>query len=510
MKLQQLFSLFEVAANKEFALNDMDLQNNMDSAHFDQEISSICFDTRQVAPGSVYVAIRGVKSDGHEYIPEAIKNGAIALVVESADRIPHDFKGYVLAVPDSRKMLDTLASRFYHFPSENLFCLGVTGTNGKTSITYLLEHFLNSHQKTTGVMGTVNHRVQDHIWNSEMTTPDPVTLQKRLREFIEKGALYCAMEVSSHALDQNRADSVHFNTVIFTNLTLDHLDYHKDMNSYFQAKQRLFTDLMWSSHKKPLFAIVNVDDSYGRRLKLAEPVVGWTYGQTDSDFQFKILEMNFSGTTFELKTPIEVLKIKSPLAGVHNVYNVVACMAACLTAGLSLEQSHRALQTFKGIPGRLQKVLANTEKTVFIDYAHTPDALENTLKSLQKIKQETQSKGKIITVFGCGGDRDKSKRPLMAAIAEKQSDFVFITSDNPRTEDPQAILNDIEKGFQAGFKNYVRQSDRELAIALAVAQAQDGDVVLIAGKGHEDYQIIGTTKNHFSDYEVAEKYLNQK
>ena len=504
MKLQQLFSLFEVASKNIGAHGGVEL------SQFDQEISDICFDTRQVIPNSVYVAIQGVKSDGHDYIQQALDKGAVALVVEKAQKIPESFKGFVLVVPDARKMLDTLASRFYHFPSENLFCFGVTGTNGKTSITYLLEHFLNTYQKTMGVMGTVNHRVGDRVWSSEMTTPDPVTLQKRLREFIQEGALYCAMEVSSHALDQKRADSVHFNTVIFTNLTLDHLDYHKDMQNYFQAKQRLFTDLMWSSNKKPLFAVVNADDAYGRRLKLAEPVVGWTYGQSESDFQFKITEMTFSGTTFELKTPIEVLTIRSPLAGVHNVYNVVACMAASLTAGLSLDQSQKALLTFKGIPGRLQKVLSDADKTVFVDYAHTPDALENTLKSLQKIKQETRSQGQVITVFGCGGDRDKTKRPLMAAIAQKYSDFVFMTSDNPRTEDPEMILNDIEKGFQSEFKNYIRQSDRELAIALAIAQAKSGDVILIAGKGHEDYQILGTTKIHFSDYEVAEKYLNQK
>lgn len=474
---------------------------------FDQEISGLCFDTRLAEKNCVYFAISGSKTDGHQYIPEAIIKGAIALVLEKKEFIPKDFTGFALIVPDSRKMLDLLAARFYNDPSERLFCFGVTGTNGKTSMTYLIEHLLNSVSKKTGIMGTINHHVGDKVWPSEMTTPDPITLQKRLQEFTLEGAQYCALEVSSHALDQKRADSVHFNTVIFTNLTLDHLDYHKTMDHYFQSKQRLFTEMMWTSRKKPLFAVINTDDTYGRRLKLAEPVIGWTYGQKESDFQFKILNMNFSATTFELKTPLETLIIESPLAGIHNVYNVVAALAAVLSAGVTIEQSQKALKTFQGIPGRLQKVLTTSRKTVFIDYAHTPDALENTLNSILKIKTETKHTGRIITVFGCGGDRDKTKRPLMASITEKTSDFVFLTSDNPRTEDPLQILNDVQKGFSASFKNYVVEIDRALAIEKAIQFAEDQDIILIAGKGHEDYQIIGTTKNHFSDYEVAQKFL---
>ncbi len=471
------------------------------------EVSLICFDARQVIQNSVYVAIRGVQTDGHKYISQAIDNGAIALVIEDNQAIPKDFKGFVLVAPNTRQMLDHLAARFYDNPSQKLFCIGVTGTNGKTSITYLLEHILNENKKPVGIMGTVNHRVGNKIWNSEMTTPDPVTLQKRLHEFIEFGASFCALEISSHALDQKRADSVQFNTTIFTNLTLDHLDYHKNMNDYFLAKQRLFSDLMWSSLKKPLFAIVNIDDSYGRKIKLPEHVVGWTYGQKESDFQFKILKMNFSETEFELKTPLEKINIQIPLTGVHNVYNVVASLAAALSAGVAVEQSVRTLKYFKGIPGRLQKVQSGSEKNVFVDYAHTPDALESTLKSLKKIKQEIKSNQKIITVFGCGGDRDKSKRPLMAKIAAQYSDFVFITSDNPRTENADEIIRQIQAGLSQNFKNFDVDSDRARTIQKAINMAESGDVVLIAGKGHEDCQIIGTTKHHFSDVEVAGKYL---
>lgn len=475
------------------------------------EVTGLYFDARHIPKtdqqGSVFVAIKGTNTDGHKYIGDAIKAGAIALVVEDTNAVPKDYSGYVYEVPDTRQMLDLLAARFYDYPSQKLFCFGVTGTNGKTSITYLLEHILNAKNKTTGVIGTVNHRVGSRTWENQGTTPDPVTLQSRLNDFVFEGTVAAALEVTSHALDQRRADSVHFNTVIFTNLTHDHLDYHKDMKHYFESKQKLFTDLMWSSLKRPLFAVINIDDEYGRKLKLAEPVLGWTYGQNEADFQFKIIKMNFNETEFELKTPLEKMTVKVPLTGVHTIYNVVASLAAGLTSGVTLEQGIKALADFKGIPGRLQKVVHASEKTVFIDYAHTPDALENSLKSLLKVKSEAKLDSKIITVFGCGGDRDKTKRPIMAEIAARLSDYVFLTSDNPRTEEPHSILTEAEKGFPQSFTNYTKEVDREKAIQQAIRVASPGDVILIAGKGHEDYQIIGTTKIHFSDYEMAEKYL---
>jgi UDP-N-acetylmuramoyl-L-alanyl-D-glutamate--2,6-diaminopimelate ligase len=502
MKLQQLLSFSDLMPQS----SEQNVNSEREAA-LNTNVTSLCFDARNVQQGSVFVAIKGGQNDGHQFIPDAIAQGAIALIVENTTAVPESYKGVVIPVPDSRQMLDLLAARFYDYPSQKLFCFGVTGTNGKTSITYLLEHILNSRHKLTGVIGTVNHRVQNKTWENEGTTPNPVTLQSRLNDFVQEGAVAAALEVTSHALDQRRADSVHFNTVIFTNLTQDHLDYHKDMKQYFEAKQKLFTDLMWNSLKRPLFAIINIDDEYGRKLKLAEPVLGWTYGQKESDFQFKILKMNFAETEFELKTPLESITVKVPLTGVHTIYNVVASLAAALTFGITLEQGIKAISDFRGIPGRLQKVVHDSEKVVFIDYAHTPDALDNTLKSLQKIRSDGKLDSRIITVFGCGGDRDKTKRPLMAAIAEKLSDFVFLTSDNPRTEDPQNILTDAEAGFSQNFKNYIKEVDREKAIAGAIKMAKGGDVILVAGKGHEDYQIIGTTKTHFDDYEVALRYL---
>lgn len=498
MKLHQLFSNLGSLASKESY--DEILEN---------EVSSVCFDARKVQKDSVFVAIKGSQNDGHDFIEQAIAAGAIALVVENKSKVPKDYPYLVVLAQDSRDVLDILAARFYDDPSRDLFCFGVTGTNGKTSITYILEHIFAYYQKKIGIIGTVNHRVGEKIWDTGMTTPDPVTLQSRLKDFINEGAIGAALEVSSHALDQKRVGSVNFNTVIFTNLTLDHLDYHKNMNNYFQAKQKLFTDLMWSTSKNPKFAVINTDDSYGRKLKVVDEVFAWTYGKKESDFQFKILRMNFSETEFELKTVIESKKITLPVTGEHTIYNIVAASVAALSGGISLDQSLQALQTFKGVPGRLQKIESHSKKICFIDYAHTPDALENVLMSLSKVRESSNLKNKIITVFGCGGDRDKTKRPLMGKIAAENSDFIYVTSDNPRTEKPESILEDIKKGLPLRFENYVIEVDREKAISQAIARAADGDVVLVAGKGHEDYQIIGTEKRHFSDYETAKKYLDQ-
>ncbi|MCC2679923.1 MAG: UDP-N-acetylmuramoylalanyl-D-glutamate--2,6-diaminopimelate ligase [Pseudobdellovibrio sp.] len=499
MKLNQLFSFFDTSGVRPEA-----------GDFLEREVTGICFDTRKVTQDSVFVAIKGSDNDGHNYLAQAASAGAIALVVENKSNVPADYPYLVVELGDTRAALDMLASRFYNYPSHELFCFGVTGTNGKTSITYILEHILAFHHKKAGVIGTVNHRAGEKVWTTQMTTPDPVTLQARLRDFVNEGAVAAAMEVSSHALEQSRVKSVNFNTVIFTNLTLDHLDYHKTMQNYFEAKQKLFTDMMWLTHKSPKFAVINIDDSYGRRLKVAEDVIAWTYGQRESDFQFKILNMNFSDTEIEVKTEVETIRALLPVTGRHTIYNIVASAVAAMSFGISLEQSLEAMRNFTGVPGRLQKVNSRSEKIVFVDYAHTPDALENVLNSIVQVRAESKLQNKIFTVFGCGGDRDKSKRPLMAKIAAKLSDFVIVTSDNPRTENPEAIVNEVCAGFSGGEKNFESIVDREQAIAKALQAAKPGDVVLIAGKGHEDYQIIGTEKRYFSDFDVAKKYLNQE
>lgn len=472
------------------------------------EVSGIFNDARQVTPGSVFIAIRGNKLDGHTFIPDAIAKGAAALVVEDRSTVPVQYRGFVLQVPNTREVLDLLASRFYWDPGQELFCVGVTGTNGKTSVTYMTEAILNEGRIPTGVIGTVNHHLGDKVWPSEMTTPDPIFLQKRLREFRSEGAMAVAMEVSSHALDQKRVDSVPFNTVIFTNLTRDHLDYHGTMENYLEAKQKLFTDLLWKTEKRPCFAIINTADKFGRRLRVADPAVLWTYGAEDSDLRFEILKMDFALTHFKIQTPLGDGEVHLPMSGLHNVMNAVAALGAGLSAGLPLSVCISALDKFTGVPGRLQSVPNNQNLSVFVDYAHSPDALENVLTAIRSVRENLKSSARIWTIFGCGGDRDKGKRPLMAQMALKYSDHVVITSDNPRTEDPNDIIQDILTGVAGADKAKTTvMVDRKEAILQTMKKAQAGDVILIAGKGHEDYQIIGKEKLPFSDVKVAEEAL---
>ena len=494
MKLSHLFSVlpggFQVLDSQDF------------------EVSGVFNDARKVISGSIFFAIPGSVVDGHSFISDAIARGASGLVVQDATKVPSTFSGFVVVVDNTREALDLIASRFYHDPGQELFCVGVTGTNGKTSVTYMTEAILNAGQIPTGVIGTVNHHLGDKVWPSEMTTPDPIFLQKRLREFRSEGALAVAIEVSSHALDQKRVDSVPFNTVIFTNLTRDHLDYHVTMDKYFEAKQRLFTDLLWETEKSPCFAIVNIADKYGRRMKVADPAVLWTYGTKDADLRYEVLSMDFAMTHFKVWTPKGEGEVRLPMSGLHNVQNAMAALGAGLSAGLPLPLCISALNQFTGVPGRLQSVPNNKNLSVFVDYAHSPDALENVLQALNSVRETLQSSARIWTLFGCGGDRDKGKRPLMAQMALKYSDEVVVTSDNPRTEDPQKIIQDILTGVSESEKNKVKViEDRKEAIGHAIHQAKPGDVVLIAGKGHEDYQIIGTVKTPFSDLQVAVEAL---
>lgn len=491
MKLQQIFSGLE------------DLHSGLPPL----EINQITQDTRKILPGSVYVAIRGEKSDGHDHLQEAIAKGALVLVVENKSQVPANFSGTVVEVKDSRQALDHLASAFYGHPGRELFCVGITGTNGKTSISYLVEALFNEAKKWTGVIGTINHHCRDQIWNTEMTTPDPLFLQKRLREFRDLGAKAAAIEVSSHALIQKRVQSVPFDCVVFTNLTRDHLDYHKTMENYFLAKQKLFTEMLWATSKNPSWAIVNSDDRYGRRLRIAEPARLWTYGRKYCDFQFRDEEFDYGWTKFLALTPIGDQVIEIKMGGLHNIYNTLAALAVGASAGLSLEEMAKALKEFAGVPGRMQLIENSRNLPVLVDYAHTPDALENTLGSLREIRRHKQT-GKIWCVFGCGGDRDAGKRPLMAQVAARYADEVVVTSDNPRHEDPLKIIQDIRAGFDGNdIKKIKFEPDREKAIAMALTLSDAKDVVVIAGKGHEDYQIIGDQKNHFSDAEVVRKYF---
>jgi UDP-N-acetylmuramoyl-L-alanyl-D-glutamate--2,6-diaminopimelate ligase len=474
------------------------------------EVLSLTHDARHVHLGAVFVAIPGSKIDGHQFLPQACEAGAVAVIVEKASEVPKSFTGFVQIVKDARQATDLLAAQFHGHPSRQLFCFGVTGTNGKTSVTYMLESVLEKVNSPCGVMGTINHHLNERVWPTEMTTPDPISLQKRLLEMKQAGARAVAMEVSSHALVQRRADGVEFNTVVFTNLTRDHLDYHSDMADYFQSKQRLFTDLMWKSQKNPHFAIINIDDHWGARLRVASSAALWSYGQRkNSDFRYRVTNVDFQRTDFELRTPAGEYKSYLPMCGAHNVANAVAVIAAAATAGVPPAVSLEALMHFAGVPGRLQSVPNAKSLNVFVDYAHTPDALDNVLRALQAVRMGAKSHSQIWTIFGCGGDRDKGKRPEMAAIALKRSDFVMVTSDNPRTEDPLQIIQDIVEGQDVrGPQSHIRiEADRRKAIDAVIRMAKPHDVILIAGKGHEDYQIIGKEKIPFSDFETAKELL---
>lgn len=480
------------------------------SAQINQTISinfaGLTSNSQSVKPNWLFIAEKGVSQDGHQYIPQAIKQGASGLIVENLEKVPPQYEGVVFFTKNTRNMMPQIASHFFGKPSEKIFCVGVTGTNGKTSLTYLVEHLLNSVNKKTGVIGTINHHLGQKVWPTNLTTPHTTDLQHRLDEFVKLGAKSLAIEVSSHAVDQGRIYGIEFDVGIFTNLTRDHLDYHSSMEEYFKAKEKFFSELLAGSNKKKLYAIINNDDPWGSKIKTPKNVIRWSYGNNSSDFTFLDIEMDLSGTRFKLNTPFGQTQIKSPLIGLHNIYNVQAATAAALVAEMSLQQIQDALSTFPGIPGRLQRVPTSNGVSVFIDYAHSPDALENVLISIKKLRERLTIKGKIICVFGCGGDRDKGKRPLMAKVAEKHSDIIIITSDNPRTEDPLKILNDIEIGFSKHPEvKIIRETRRENAISIAINEAQPNDIILIAGKGHEDYQIIGKDKFYFSDFESVRK-----
>ena len=473
-----------------------------------KDVASICFDSRKLEKGCVFVAIRGGKADGHDFLEQAEKAGAIALVVEDTARVPKTFSGAVVKTDDTRSSLNRLAAKFYGEPSSRLFCVGVTGTNGKTTTTYMIEAILTEFGWPTGVIGTINHHLGDQVWQTEMTTPDPLSFQRRLHEFETLGARAVALEVSSHALTQARVDEVPFDVAVFTNLSRDHLDYHKNMEDYFQAKARLFHDLLANSAKPAKHAIINVDDEYGKRIGTDCASQVWTYGSNEADFRFKVLHQDFSGMKFHLHTPIGDCEIHLPMTGVHNVENATAALAVGLAAGAHLDTCVAALEKFKGVSGRLEAVPNKKGVHVFVDFAHTDAAIAGILENLNRVRRSSNIKNRIITVFGCGGDRDKGKRPLMMKAALAGSDLVILTSDNPRSEEPQSIINDALKGAQQNEMNRViTEVDRKKAIARALSEAHFGDVVLIAGKGHETYQQIGTEKFPFSDFEVVREVL---
>jgi len=462
----------------------------------DPEITMISTDSRMVKQGAMFIAIQGYRDDGLRYLNDAVKKGARAVVVD--ERFWNDsglVSGVEVCYTRNTRLAALLAARaFYRNPAERLTLIGVTGTNGKTTTTYLLEGIFKQAGEKPGVIGTISYRYGQVVKNADTTTPDPVMLQTLLKEMVDNDITHVIMEVSSHALCMERVYPPDFDAAIFTNLSQDHLDFHQTMEEYFQAKSLLFRRL-----DSKAFSIINRDDPYG--VKMASLTRGRliTYGMKGKvDYLGNCKSLSLDGTTFTINGQ----KFFTHLIGKHNVYNLLASYALAAEMGVDEKAFARAVSKIKNIPGRLEKVFLEGHCHVFVDYAHTPDALDSLLDAALSLK-----KGRIITVFGCGGDRDKTKRPLMGHIVEQKSDIAIVTSDNPRTEDPLAIIADIKKGLSG--ENHIIIPDRREAIYRAVEIASKDDMVLIAGKGHEDYQILGTTKIHFDDREVAREALRE-
>lgn len=471
------------------------------SGSLDTEITGFAYDSRKVGPGIAFVAVRGTNADGHDYIAKAIELGAAAII---AERAPEDGCATPwVHVRRSRIALAQAAAALFGHPAKKLTIAGVTGTNGKTTTAFLLHHLFNNGQMRSGLLGTVFYDLGDEHVPATHTTPESLEIQGLLATMLDNGCRACAMEVSSHALDQDRVHGLPFAAAIFTNLSQDHLDYHGTMEKYFEAKARLF-EMAAAEPRSSL--IINGDDSWGRKLaqrfEHTGRVTRFGFG-VHCEFRAINVRYDLTGTTFELEARGRSFLVRSPLIGDFNVYNTLGALAAAHGVGLNLREAIRSMQQAPQVPGRLERVSENSRFQVFVDYAHTPDGLVNALKTVRALRPN-----RIITVFGCGGDRDRTKRPLMAAAAEAGSDICVLTSDNPRTEDPQSILNDARAGF-ARPKNHAVIADRREAIRTAFEGAWEGDIVLIAGKGHEDYQDIQGKKHPFDDRRVSRQLLHE-
>lgn len=480
------------------------------------EVIDVTDDSRQVKPGTLFVAVKGTQVDGHEFIDKACAQGAAGVMIAAGSQgagfpFVEGRTPAVIEVEDTRAALGQVASCFWKEPSRSLTMIGVTGTNGKTTVTHLIKGLLESAERKVGLLGTIGYFVGSEHFAASHTTPGPVALQSFLGKMVNAGADSAVLEVSSHALAMDRVGGCEFDIVVFTNLTQDHLDFHQSMEEYFQAKLRLFQQYVATKSKSsPKRAIVNIDDEWGQQILQQCSVPTWSYSiQGSADLQATDLSLSMKGTTFTALTPIGPMPIQTSLVGEHNVSNLLAAIGVAVECGLSSDIIQKSISAFGSVPGRFELVNEGQDFSVVVDYAHTDDALARLLAAAQALK-----KGRIITVFGCGGDRDRGKRPKMGQVAAKNSDLVFVTSDNPRTEDPSAIIHDIELGIlalpESSRTSYRLISDRRNAIHAAIQEAGPQDLVLIAGKGHEDYQIIGVERHHFDDREVAREALTNR
>ncbi|MZQ76069.1 MAG: UDP-N-acetylmuramoyl-L-alanyl-D-glutamate--2,6-diaminopimelate ligase [Peptoclostridium sp.] len=468
------------------------------SGDFETEIGSITYDSRKAGSGSLFICIKGFASDGHDYAKSAYESGCRAFLAERELGLED---ACVVVVDDTRREMARAAANFYGNPSSALGLVGVTGTNGKTTTTYLIKSALDYLGSKCGLIGTIRTYTGRVDAESERTTPESVELQSYFRDMLDCGIESCAMEVSSHSLELHRVDFCDFKYSVFTNLTQDHLDFHEDLESYMKAKEKLF--FMTSKAN-----IINVDDMHGKelhdRLKVLDTAC-ISYGiNEEADIRAMDISMDATGTSYTMVTPDFECRIEVAIPGEFTVYNTLAAATVLYLMGIGKDEISSAIGSCSGVPGRFESIVGPSGVTVIVDYAHTPDALENILETAKGF-----AKGRVITVVGCGGDRDKTKRPIMGGISQRLSDMTVITSDNPRTEDPRKIIEDIVAGLDKQKGGYTVVEDRKEAIEAAISMAEPQDIVIIAGKGHEDYQIIGKQKIHFDDREIARAYLEE-
>ena len=486
------------------------------AGRLDQDACDVTHDSRACGPGSVFVAVRGMKVDAHRFIPQAIASGAVAIISEQSRATGGENNdvsaGEILdraawiEVADARAALAEAAAAVHGYPSERLKLVGITGTNGKTTTAHLIDSIIRAAEGTSAMFGTINHRIGDREETARNTTPEAADIQRMLAEAVREGCRSAVMEISSHALELRRAQGLKLAAAVFTNLTRDHLDYHKTMESYFAAKKKMFDGSLGST---PGACILNLDDEHGRRLIDEAEGKAITYGfDPSADVSTTDFELTGEGMAFIASTPAGQVEIASPLVGRPHVYNTLAAIATGLALGFGLEAARRGVAECQLVRGRFEQVrLIDSRQpdfTVIVDYAHTDDALKNVLQTAREVAGNS---GRVITVFGCGGDRDRTKRAPMGEIAARLSDVAIVTSDNPRSEDPVAIIEDIEVGLKRTERSYVKLPDRREAIFRAIDEARAGDVVLIAGKGHETYQILGDRTIHFDDSEVAREAI---
>ncbi len=465
----------------------------------DQEITGIAYSSRKVEPGNIFIALKGQKADGHDFLPEALQRGAVAIVSERP--CPPEIDRAWVQVLDSREAMALLAANFYDHPSSRLKVVGITGTKGKTTITYILEEILKTAGLQPGVVGTIEYRWGGRQFSAERTTPEAPDIQKFLRQMVDEGVSHCLMEVSSHSLELKRVWGIGFDVAVFTNLSGEHLDYHQTMENYFEAKKKLF----FLNHKRQA-SIVNIDDPWGERLLSELPMQTISFGfRPEAVVRAEKFTIDQEEMTATVSTPLGSLTFTSSLIGKHNLYNFLAAIAAALVLSVPMPDIIRGISSLKRIPGRFESVANRLGVKVIVDYAHTDGALENLLQAIRSLNPR-----KVILVFGCGGDRDRLKRPRMGEVAARLADWTIITSDNPRSEEPEQIISEIEQGFHhLGNHNYEKIIDRRQAIETALVMARKGDWVVVAGKGHENYQVFRDRTVPFSDVETAREIIDR-